>query len=231
MKWPFLVMCAAIATPGLAGCGNSARQSESFPVRLLAFDDQGDALAGVSVALGARALGTTAEAGTLEIQLQGREGERVELRTSCPQGFAEPSEQPSLTLKRFQSVDPNADRFTTLRVVCARSTHVALIALRAGKPDLPILLRGEEVARTSATGTAHVIVENAPGTQFQLTLDTRKNPDLRPQSPTRMFSVSASDEFAVWDQAFAEAPKPKPRARKKTAPAPEPPKLVPYRLD
>jgi hypothetical protein len=228
---PSQTFAVAVALLALFGCNEAGKQAERYPVRLLAFDDQGEKVAGVAIAFGDQALGSTAQSGMLELELAGGEGDRVQLQASCPEGFAEPSEQPSLTLMRFQSVDPEADRFTTLRVVCARSAHIAVVALRSGQPDLPVLLRGEEVARTSSTGTAHVIVENAPGTQFQLTLDTSQKPDLRPHSPTRMFSVGAGDDFSVWDQAFAQAPKPKPRVRKKRAPEPEPQRVVPYRLD
>jgi hypothetical protein len=111
-------------------------------------------------------------------------------------------------------------------VTCDAKEHVSLVAIRTGQPNLPVLLHGQTVALTSSTGTAHVVVREAPGSAFELTLDTSAKRNLRPGSPTRTFSVAERDGFTLWDQPFefekaGRLPK---KQRKKPAPtAPAPP--------
>ncbi|HEY2736182.1 MAG TPA: hypothetical protein VGI70_19425, partial [Polyangiales bacterium] len=80
------------------------------------------------------------------------------------------------------------------------------------------------------------------GDPYQLTLDTSEFVDLRPESPTRIFSVGPRDAFAVWDQPFEQekkkpAPPPKRKYKPKhkvevAAPPPAPPpKHIPERLE
>jgi len=103
-----------------------------------------------------------------------------------------------------------------------------VIAVRAGQPNLPVLIRGEVVAQTGASGTAHVLLKERAGSAVRLTLDTSSSPRLRPASPTRIFTVAGKDDFAVWDQPFDLIAK---KVPKKKDPPPPPPKHVPYRMD
>jgi len=224
----------AIALIGVCwGCKSPGARVTTYPVQVIAQSDADEALAGVQVVADGRALGTTDAQGSLQASITGQEGQRIELQASCPEHFSGPLEQPSLLLKTFESVDPNASRSTALHVTCAADERLSLVAIRTGRAGVPVLLRGAEVARTTESGTAHVVVRQPAGSSFQLTLDTKQLPDLKPQSPTRLFPVEARDDFTVWDQGFAEQPKKVVHARrapKPAAPPPPPPKPVPYRL-
>lgn len=216
-----------------AGCKAPAARVSSYGVRVVARTDADDPLAGVRVALAGRELGATDAQGTLETAVTGREGQLIALEAHCPEHYSGPAEQPSLLLKSFESIDPAATRSTTLEVTCSADERLALVAIRTGQAGIPVLLRGVVVAHTSAGGTAHVSVRQAAGSSFQLTLDTKEQPDLRPASPTRLFAVAPRDDFAVWDQRFERQEKPVVKRKRvvKPAAAAPPAKPAPYRLD
>jgi hypothetical protein len=132
-----------------------------------------------------------------------------------------------------------------VNLTCDATSHVALVAIHTAHAGLPVMLRGQAVARTSDAGTAHVMLREPVGNSFQLTLDTSAKPELRPESPTHMFAVTHQDAFAVWDQPFElEKKRPEPKVRKRggrrraaaaptaaPAPPPPPPKHIPERLN
>jgi hypothetical protein len=185
----------------LLGCG-SAGQTSSYAVVVRALDDLDIPLPGVALKIGSVALGVTDAAGQRNLSVPGSEGQRVDVVATCPTGYEGPREPPTLALKRMQSLQGSGTQPIELRVICQSKQHLEVVAVRSGQPGLPILLRGQQVAYTSSTGTAHVLVRDAVGSSFQLTLDTGAKPELRPESPTRMFTVAQRDAFSVWDQPF-----------------------------
>jgi len=223
------------------GCDNPGNRVSTYPVLIRAVDDTGKPLAGLQLSAAGRDFGATEASGDRLLSLQGTEGERVNFVATCPTGYDGPRERPLLLLKRVQSLQAPGIQPIELGLTCDAKEHVALVAVRTGRAGVPIKLRGQAVALTSATGSAHVLVKERVGTSFQLTLDTNEAGDLRPESPTRMFSITQRDAFTVWDQAFVEEKKAPPVEKKKwkrkvkaapvvEAPAPPPPKHVPERL-
>ncbi len=227
--WIAILVCGVLVA---LACKQPQGHAPEYALLVVARTDEGDPLAHVRVSAEGRDLGETDEKGELRTALRGSEGQRVQLKGQCPARYEGPIEEPTIMLRRFANVDPNAEQRTTVQLACAASERVKVIAVRTGKPNIPVLLRGEVVAQTNVNGTAHVLLREHAGAALQLTLDTRSAPELRPASPTRMFAIDAHDDFAVWDQTFeAQAKKPAKRAKKAAEPAPPPPKPVPYRLD
>jgi hypothetical protein len=87
---------------------------------------------------------------------------------------------------------------------------------------VPIRFRDREIARTDADGVAHVLLTMAPGTRFQLDLDTSAHPRLRPRDPTQSFEMPDADQLFVFDYQPIASPAPKKKRRKRTAAAPPP---------
>jgi len=206
-------------------CGTGGARAETFSVRVRAQDDLGMPMANLQLALAGAPLGVTNASGELVLQLPGKEGQRVDLSASCPEAYNGPRERPTLLLQR--SVGPDgAAKPSELVLTCESKEHVAVVAVRA-QPNLPILLQGQPVAHTGPTGTAHVMLREPPGSAFQLTLDTASRPDLRPAHPSRIFTVTQQDAFAVWDQPFELTKKPvakkRTRAKSPTVLDPNPP--------
>lgn len=241
VRSPTLV-CAGLWASAALACADADAKAFNYPVLVRAVDDGNNPLANVTLSAGRQSFGVTDATGQRVLRLPGEEGERVDMAAVCPPGYEGPRERPTLLLKRTQDLSGTGTQPIEVTVTCDAKEHVELVALRTGQAGVPVLLRGQPVAMTSATGTAHVLVREPVGNSFQLTLDTAGKADLRPESPTRMFTVTQHDAFAVWDQPF-ELEKKQPlakkhgRSRRKMAPAapivaepPPPPKHIPERL-
>lgn len=155
---------------------------------------------------------------------------RIDLAATCPDGFRGPAEQPKLVLWTFESVDPTSSRRTTLEIVCTASARYAVIAVKTPIPDIPILFQGKNIAQTNETGVAHAMLKLPIDSNIRLELDTRLRPDLRPQNPSRIFSIEKEDTFMVWNQELKAKPKPKKRVQPKKEEVVEQ-RPAPYRLD
>jgi hypothetical protein len=231
----FALVCAAPA------CDKGESRVSSYPVLIHALDDLGKPLPGLRLMAAGQGLGATDASGDRLLSLQGSEGQRVDLSAECPAGYDGPREHPYLLLKHVQSLQAPGLQPIELNLTCAAKEHISLVAIRTGRAGIPVKLRGQAVAQTSSSGTTHVVLKEPVGDQFQLTLDTSAQSGLRPESPTRIFTVGQRDAFAVWDQPFEEEKKPPPAAPKKKhkpkakvaepppPPAP-PPKHIPERL-
>ncbi len=173
------------------------------------------ALGGVEIAVAGRPLGVTGPDGTLRANLRGREGAVVAYRVKCPEGFREPEQSPPLTLRRFRGLDPAAAaRGIELNIQCRPAERLAAVVVRAGGiPNLPVLMQGQPVAVTDASGVAHLLLKLPPNTSFTMTVDTRANPRLVPASPTQPFVVPDADDVLVFDAPLAEQQAPTKRRR------------------
>jgi hypothetical protein len=223
----------ALACGALACCRGEGRVS-SYPVLIHALDDVGKPLPGVQLSAAGHAFGATKAFGDRLLSLQGTEGQRVDLSAKCPAGYDGPREPPFLLLKRVQSSQTPGLQPIELTLTCAAKEHIALVAIRTGRAGIPVKLRGQAVAQTSFSGTTHVVLTEPVGSQFELTLDTSGQSGLRPESPTRIFTVAQRDGFAVWDQPFDEgkrqpraAPQKQHKAKAKPQAAAPPPQHIP----
>ena len=75
-----------------------------------------------------------------------------------------------------------------------------------GGPNLPVKHLGREVARTDASGAAHVMLKLKPDESFDLVLGTSEKAAerLRPQNPFATFIVKDRDEVFTFDQKFEQ---------------------------
>jgi len=198
----FAVAWTAVAA---IGCNQGAIESASYAVLVRATDDAAKPLPGVQLSAAGQALGVTDARGQHALRMPGTEGQRVDLSATCPSGYAGPRERPAFLLKRVRDAQGEpSDQPIEVSLTCNATEHVALIAVQTGQAGLPILLRGQVVGQTSELGTAHVMVREPVGKGFQLMLDTSARPELRPDNPTRLFSVTHQDAFSVWDQPFEQ---------------------------
>jgi hypothetical protein len=191
---------ACCFTALLWGCNRLPSQVGEYPVLVRAVDDLGKPLANLQLSAAGKALGATEVSGERSLSLPGTEGQRVALSAACPPGYSGPREPPTVVLKRAQSPQTPGLQAIELKVTCDAKEHASLVAIRTGQPNVPVMLRGQAVALTSTTGTAHVLVREPAGSAFELTLDTSAKSSLRPQSPARTFTVPQRDGFTVWDQ-------------------------------
>lgn len=207
----------------------------TFPVTFTASSDPGRPLAGVQITANAGALGQTGPDGTLRVELTGPEGSPVQVGATCPAGFRSPVGLPTLTLRQVVSLDPaTAGRGLQVGIQCPPTHRHGVIVVRAAgetaQANLPVMVAGREVARTDASGTAHVALDMEPGATFQVLLATAENPLLRPANPRRDFTFQDQDDYFVFDQRF-EVEVPRRVVRRRPPPAPVAPQVVlPVRL-
>ena len=186
----------------LAACGGGgdAMVTTRADVVLLTQTDSGEPLAGVKVRVGNEDLGESDGLGVLHTVAEGPSGTLVPIAYECPEGFQAKDEPSPLQLVAFQSVgEPSEEaRGLEFRLECSATERWAALVVKAGQPDLPVLVDGEEVGRTDETGIAHHTLRAAPGSTHQITVLT-PDPRMRPQnpSPSTIAIRDVSETFVV----------------------------------
>jgi hypothetical protein len=217
----------------LAGCGEDTEPPPRYPFTFTAHAD-GDPLTAVQVLVNEAPVGTTNAEGVLRVDLTGPPGSAVRVQAVCPAGHRSAQEAQVHTLRRVAALDPaTASRGIEVTFGCPPEHRTGVVVVRTHEqPGIPVMLDGREVARTDESGAAHVRVAMAPGTTFQVMLDTRHNALLRPSSPNQSFTLPDHDEVFVLDQHFeVEEPPRVRRPRPRAAPAgPRLPVRIPSRF-
>jgi hypothetical protein len=197
VNWCGLLMSVA-ALGVLPACERPAPISEMHGVIVQAETTGHQPLAGVEVWRQGRVVGKTSATGSLTLQLEGSEGQRLELEARCPATYVPERQSVSVTLRRLAGTQ----KLPTYRVDCQPSTRTTVVAVRATNgPDLPVMYLGRELARTDSSGVAHVALSLRPGERYELSLDTTGKP-LTPKSPRAVFVVGSEDELVFFDQRF-----------------------------
>ena len=187
----------------LVGCGEEVPQViPRHAVTFRAESDPGIPLAGVTVSANGQDLGQSDETGLIGAVLEGPSGTMMQIAYECPEGHAQPERPKPLVLTTFQALDPQSGpRALEMKLECPPLERWAALVVRTGQPDLPILIGGEEVARTDGSGVAHHIFRAAPNSRHRVTISTEGNPNLRPQNPRALLTLgSRSDTFVVEEE-------------------------------
>jgi len=195
-----VVPVAALAV--LGGCeGLKEKPPEPYEVVVHVESDPGEVVEGAHILLGANKVASTGADGTANLKLRGEEGETLLFNVNCPDGYQAPKPV-SVTLRRI--ADPT--KRPEYEVSCPPLTRTIVVAIRADEgPNLPVMFLGREVARTDASGAAHVSLKLRPDEAFQLMLktsDSEEGERLRPKDPVATFRVKHQDDVVTFDQTF-----------------------------
>jgi len=194
--------CAAVTLVAATGCqmfDPPVPPPQQIHIRVEA--DPGVPVQGAELFFSGEKVSTTNESGQGKIRLTGRDGETFDVVVKCPQGFASPTKPVTVVLKRLADPKKHPEYFVT----CPPTTRMVVVAVRAeGGPNLPVMHLGREVARTDASGAAHVLLRLRPDEQFDLQIRTDEpgNERLRPKSPQEAFFMKAKDDVLTFDQKF-----------------------------
>ena len=201
----------SIAVAG-TGCSR-ARPSASYEVLIRVTSDGTVPVGGARIMFRDHVVGASGEDGVVKLAMQGKEGEVRPLAIACPSSFRSPSKALDVPLRRL--ADPG--RPPEFSASCTPLKRTVVVAVRADNgPNLPVVYLGEEVARTDASGAAHVLLNLTPGDEFELSLDTTEAARLRPQKPAARFTVKSDDEILTFNVAFKLEPEKRaPRASAK----------------
>ncbi len=235
-----MVMLSGLSLAALLVACEDPPPPPTFRVSFTATSDS-EPLGGVRVSADGSLIGETNDRGMLRVELTGREGQNLAISADCPEGHREPEQLPVLTLRSFQGLDPAArERGIEMSISCPPTERLAAVVIRAlasvsgsADPvpvaDLPVIMRGREVARTDAGGVAHLSFRMRPNSTFRLQMDTSARADLRPQSPGNTFTVPDANDVLLYDQPFEMRRRRRP-PRRPPPPAPEGPR-IPTRLN
>lgn len=187
----------------LASCAQNKPQRTSVMVRAEA--DPGTPLAGVSVLLDGRPLGTSDARGALPLELEGPLGEAVRLDVSCPSGHRLTSSPLRVVLRPVTGQAPE------YKVTCPPARRWMVLAVRAKNGvNVPLRYLDQVIGRTDGDGVAHGLLALLPGERARVVLDTSapEHRYLRPQNPVLQLSAPDRDEVVMLEQPFmVDAPR------------------------
>lgn len=225
----FLLACLA------GGCGTPTPSSSHYQLQFDVVDDRGEALAGVAIAVGETKIGTTDLTGILRAEVNASKGDRYPLHRRCPERYESTSEIENIVFRDTKGLEGGAHARIHVQLQCERRERVVALLVHAdGRVGLPVLIDGVEKGRTGPGGFAHLRLDTRPGAQFQVHIDSREHPSLRPVDPRRTMTVGNEDALFVFDPVFSEIVPQKKKSRRRRAqppvrPAPE--KTRPVRID
>lgn len=206
-RWPMLGLFLTLAATSLVACGPAEEELSSevsIRIDVDVSSDPGRGVANAEIVSRGERLAVTDDAGRATLALRGHEGDAFELAVRCPAGFESPAMPLPVSIRRLSS-DSRSPHFDAR---CAPLQRTVVVGVRAERgPNLPVVYLGRQVARTDASGAAHVVLSVKPGESVTLTLDTKEaSSKLLPESPTLTFVAKDADDFVSLDQRF-EVPK------------------------
>lgn len=212
-----------------------------FPITFVAESDPGIPLAGVTLTVAGAPPALTGADGTVRVELSGEEGTSVPVSATCPEGYRDAPALSPIVLRTTVGVGGAPPPGFRVSVSCLPATRQGVVVIRAGgtgaatRAGLPVMIEGREVARTDASGVAHVSLNMAPGQSFQVLLATATvSPMLRPQDPRLTFVFPDANEIFAFDENFDEEAPPvvEHHHRRRAAPPPTTtgPVLIPVRI-
>jgi hypothetical protein len=134
----------------------------------------------------------------------------VPLTPVCPDGYSPEEGSVTAVLRSYEGA-----RVPELLVRCAAErARLAVVVKVENGAHLPVRHRSRILAVTDEDGVAHVLLEGKPGDTVELSLNTEKQPRIRPSNPSARFTLAAANDVALFEQKFlVERPTKTHRAR------------------
>jgi hypothetical protein len=216
-----------VVLPVQFACGEP--EPNAYPTHFSVKADEKAPVAGAKLSIKGRLLGTTNEAGVLDAQVRGLEGDRLPIKLACPDGFQATPEDSVLILRTVQGLNGEERRAIPHDLGCQPTKRDAVVVVHASGAvtSLPVKIDGALVGQTDALGFGHFHVRTDPGSRFEVALDTSANDKLMPQNPKQIFQLGKRDDLFVFEHHFRLPPKPKAAHKHVKAPPKTP---IPVRL-
>jgi hypothetical protein len=193
----------------LAGC---AEDKTRFPVVISAVSDDGTPIPDLPITIGRIPAGVTDGEGKLRARVSGREGQKILVETTPPEGYKLASTSMMLVLRRMADIESGGGKLLEFTVKLAPLQRKYAVLVRAGVAGLPVETFGTQQAVTNSKGVAMFLYTGAPGDELQVKISTASRPDLRPQNPQSSFLLAQKSEAYVVKEQFSAV---KPPAKKK----------------
>jgi hypothetical protein len=225
LSQPKMVHAAALLSATIVAC-TPAVAPVPCPLQVTVNTEAGVPLRGATLRVNERDIGSTNATGELHFTSMAPEGSVLTLSVRCPSGFESVGAPIAVAVRRLTALaGSHAPPSLRQRLVCHSTAQTSVVVVSADQPDLPVLIDGSALATTNEDGIAHVSVRGKPEASFEIALDTTAHPELRPQNPSRHFTLGKAAQIFKFLQPL-KSEKPHPR---RTAKKPE--RSVPYRID
>lgn len=202
---PSLLAWSLVALTSLS-CAKHEPPPSTYGFRLTVSNVPGEPLGNVTARVGTRVLGRTDESGALALELQGRDGQRVNVHIDCPPNHRAPARPLELALFHYAS-----GARPEVSAVCEQERVVEAVVVRTlGAREVPLYARGERLGATDSQGIAHVLLRGEPGESVELSFDTSSLPELRPASPSVRILLGNHDDVLLAEQRFETRAKARP---------------------
>jgi hypothetical protein len=215
-----------------ASFGCNGRQQLPYPVHVSVKADERVPVPGAQLSMQGQLLGTTDQAGEIETQLHGFEGDRLSLKLSCPDGFAAKPEESTIVLRSVPGLNGEQRAPILHDLACQPLKRDAVVVVHASGAgaSLPVKIDGAPVGQTDGLGYGHFHVRTNPGARIEVAIDTSANGKLMPQNPHEVFQLDEQDDLFVFEQRFKSSGKSKVAgAHQRAKPAPKPVNVAPVR--
>jgi hypothetical protein len=187
----------------LASCQRSTSVERAFSIVFVIESDPGVRLASTPVFIDGDRVGASDSDGLVRTTVHREPGQRLRIDHECPDGHEATSPRKTLRLREFEGVDGSERGALEFTLRCQPTQRLAAFVVRAKNgANLPVLLNGQQVARTSDAGVAHFSVRGLPGTDYKVELDARERKSVLPRLPMHLFTQPDTDEIFVLSQAF-----------------------------
>ena len=247
---PLMIVGAVLVLTGLMmGCGDDDESSSSAAAEHQEFDFNleiethamdGTPVAGIPIVLDDNVVGFSDANGQFTATLRDRPGREIELSVEEIEGYALTSDDFPRTekLQLTRSLEGNYRGVPINLEAQVRTTlleYLTWVDLECDSrlddehcADVPILIDGEEKARTNHRGIAHFTFEGIPGEEHELTVVTDNDSvTIEPSNPTYQIELERKAMIFHIDQEFSDPdarsrPRPRPRPRPQPRPQPQP---------
>ena len=231
------------------GCGDSSSDAPrptpkfDFTLEVEAKGDDGSPVAGVPIRLDGQVVGFSDANGVFRAILNEEPGKEIQLAVDNPEGYVVTTEdlprtKPLQITRSLEGEYRGIPIRLPVELHSTRMEYLTWIELSCGRrvsdehcADVPILLDGQEQARTNHQGIAHFVFQGIPGEEheFRVAIPQSDSVNLQPSHPTyraelerRTTVFHIAEEFSAPSARARPRPRPSPRPRPQPQPQPQP---------
>ncbi|TFH30844.1 MAG: hypothetical protein E4H00_04460 [Myxococcales bacterium] len=202
----------ALSVASLASCVPPTSVERTFSIVFVVESDPGVRIGAASVFIDGDHVGQSDSNGLVRTTVHGESGRRLRIEHDCPDGHEAPSARKTLRLREYEALGSSERVAMEITLRCVPTERLAAFVIRAKNgADLPVLLNGEEVARTNSSGVAHFSVRSVPGADYKVELDARGRPSVLPSLPMPLFTQPDADDIFILNQSFEVRSEPRSR--------------------
>lgn len=233
-----------MTTAALSACGGEEKKAApstyKFPLEVSASDTNKEPVAGARVLVDGTAVGYTDRDGLFQAALTEQVGAEVTVSVEPPDGFkldgdATTTQKMSLTENMTGKGKKRVPVSLQAQLASTRKDYLLWVDLQCDETldsgqciDVPLMIDGEEVARTNEQGIAHLTVERVPASTLNISIDTPEYDGededeawkMKPADSEWSVDLGTDSQVLVIEQAFtdpAAADRAEARARRRAA--------------